>query len=124
LASAEFNEGKTEKNRALKSASFVSNSRMKNKLQYAYSITVFLGVLVTAYLMMNREGNARIPMRALQGPSLRTEALVLDPAVNQLFEMEDALSKLPQDKPVNSRQKRSPSDMRQEDRPPSPGNVR
>ena len=90
---------------------------MKNKLQYAYSITVFAGVLVTAYLMMNREGNVRMPVRTLQGPSLRTEALVLDPAVNQLFEIEDALSKLPQDKPITSTPlKRSPSDMRLDDR--------
>ena len=89
---------------------------MKNKLQYAYSITIFFGVLVTAYLMMNREGNARMPVRSLQGPALRTDALVLDPAVNQLFEMEDQLSKLPQDKATVSPQKRSPSDMRLDSR--------
>ena len=85
---------------------------MKNKLQYAYSITVFMGVLVTAYLMMNREGNAHIPMRALPGPSnLRTEAFVLDPGVNQLFEMEDALSKLPRNSEP-AMQKRAPSDTK------------
>ena len=43
-------------------------------------------------------------------------ALVLDPAVNQLFEMEDALSKFPQDKPPVSPQKRSPSDLRLDSR--------
>jgi len=93
---------------------------MKNKLQYAYSITVFMGVLVTAYLMMNREGNAHIPMRALPGPSnLRTEALVLDPGVNQLFEMSDALSKLPRENEPPF-QKRAPSDTKKADRAEKP----
>ena len=85
---------------------------MKTRLQYAYSITVFVGVLLTAYLMMNKEGNARIPLRAVQAPSYRTEATALDPAVNQLFLMEDQLSKLPKEKiksrvPSDSQAKKS-----------------
>ena len=80
---------------------------MRNKLQYAYSIVVFIGVLLTAYLMMNKEGNARIPLRAVQAPVMRSEATALDPAVNQLFQMEDQLSKLPKE---NSKRGRIPSD--------------
>lgn len=77
---------------------------MKNKLQYAYSITVFLGVLITAYMMMNKE-NTRVPLRAVQTPSsMRSEASV-DSGVGQLFQMEDELSKLPPDK------RRQPSDF-------------
>ena len=72
---------------------------MKNKIQYAYTITVLFGVLMTAYLMMNKEGNARIPVRAFENPSLRSDALAVDPGVNSLFEMEDQLSKLPAEKP-------------------------
>jgi len=69
---------------------------MKNKLQYAYSITVFFGVLVTTYLMMNKEGNARVPLQALQSPqTLRSEASLVDPAVSQLFQMQDEISHLP-----------------------------
>lgn len=67
---------------------------MKNKLQYAYSISVFVGVLLTAYLMMNQEGNARIPGRSFQSTTFRAEAQVLDPAVSQLLEMEEALSRM------------------------------
>lgn len=79
---------------------------MKNKLQYAYSITVFCGVLVSAYLMMNKEGNARIPLRAVQAPAaMRMEAAAVDPGVSQLFQMEDQLSKLPVEK------KRLPSEL-------------
>lgn len=76
---------------------------MKNKLQYAYSITVFCGVIVTAYLMMNKEGNARIPLRALQEPPTYRSEAMLDPAVNQLFQMEDQLSKLPSQRSKNRR---------------------
>jgi hypothetical protein len=82
---------------------------MRNKLQYAYTISVFVGVLVTSYLMMNREGNAKIPLRSVSAPTLRTEALALDPAVNQLFEMEDAITKLRKEKPEP--QKRVPTDL-------------
>jgi hypothetical protein len=86
---------------------------MKNKLQYAYSITVFIGVLLTAYLMMNRDGNARIPFRSFESPSsLRTEAQVLDPSLNQLFEMENALNKR---KGIASPKKRVPSDTESDD---------
>jgi len=67
---------------------------MRNLLQYAYSIVVFFGVLSTAYLAMNKEGNGRLPLRAMQEPSLRAEATLVDPAVTQLFQMEDALSRL------------------------------
>ena len=70
---------------------------MKNKLQYAYSITVFIGVLVTTYLMMNKEGSTRVPLRAVQAPvsTLRSEAGLVDSGVSQLFEMQDQLSRLP-----------------------------
>ena len=53
-----------------------------------------MGVLSTAYLMMNKEGNANVPFRALQTPSYRMDAQVGNPALNQLFEMENKLSGL------------------------------
>ncbi len=81
---------------------------MRNKLQYAYSIFVFAGVLMTAYLMMNKEGNADLPLRSVQAPAMRSEANALDPAVKQLFQMEDQLSKLPKEKPKS----RLPSELR------------
>ncbi len=71
---------------------------MRNKLQYAYSIVVFAGVLVTAYMMMNREGSIRTPFASMSPTTLRSEATMVDPAVSSLFEMEDALSKLKKDK--------------------------
>jgi len=75
---------------------------MKNKLQYAYSITVFIGVLITTYLMMNKEGNTREPLRAVQAPAsmLRSEAGLVNSGVSQLFEMGDQLSRLPAEKPA------------------------
>lgn len=51
---------------------------------------------MTTYLMMNRDGNANLPFRDLQAPSLRSEAGLVDPAINSLFEMEDALAHMPQ----------------------------
>jgi hypothetical protein len=66
---------------------------MKNLLQYAYSIVVFIGVLSTAYLAVNKEGAERSPLRAMQ-PAYRSEATIVDPAVTQLFQMEDALARL------------------------------
>ena len=77
--------------------------KLRNRLQYLYSISVFFGVLVTAYLMMNNEGNAVLPARSVQAPTYRSEATIVDPAVNQLFEMEDALSKLPGEKAEDAR---------------------
>ena len=86
---------------------------MRNKLQYAYTITVFVGVLLTAYLMMNRDGNAHIPFRSFQSPSnLRTEAQILDPGLNQLFEMENALTL---HKGTQPNKKRVPSDTESKD---------
>ncbi len=77
---------------------------MRNLLQYAYSILVFLGVLSTAYLAMNRDGNSRLPLRALQNPmSYRAEANIVDPAVTQLFQMEEALSRLDSGRSVEER---------------------
>lgn len=68
---------------------------MRNSLQYAYSIVIFCGVLVSAYLMMSSETNARIPMRSFQSPTYRPESASVDPALNQLFEVESALSNMP-----------------------------
>lgn len=67
---------------------------MRNLLQYTYSIFVFFGVLSAAYLAVNKEGNSRLPLRAMQESQYRTEATIVDPAVTQLFQMEDALSRL------------------------------
>lgn len=90
---------------------------MKNKLQYVYSISVFLGVLLSSYLMMNQNDNSRLPLQSLGGPGPTTqEAAVVDPVVNQLFEFEEALSNqyneesptpLPKRKPTES----IPSDL-------------
>lgn len=71
---------------------------MRNTLQYVYSISVFFGVLISAYLMMNKE-SGRVPLRAVQSPNpMRMEASALDPNVNQLFQMETELSNLPRPK--------------------------
>lgn len=66
--------------------------RIRNKLQYFYSIVVFLGVLSTAYLMMEREGGARRPIGMLQPPNgFRLDAGVGDEALARLIEVEKAL---------------------------------
>jgi hypothetical protein len=88
---------------------------MKNGLQYFYSIAVFIGVLFTAYLMMNSDGNSRVPLRALQAPTFRNEAAVTDPAITQLLEMEEVLAKLKKDKSDDL--KRVPSQSKAKDRP-------
>jgi len=85
---------------------------MKNKLQYVYTITVFIGVLFTAYLMMNTDTNARIPFRTVETAPLRTDAQVLDPGLNQLFEMENALNRR---KDLTHSKRRVPSDTQSDD---------
>ena len=94
----------------------VVHAAMRNKLQYIYTISVFAGVLLTSYLMMNREGNTKAPLRTVQTPALRTDAMPLDPAVSQLFEMEDAIYKLRKEK--TEPQKRAPSDADRKEKPP------
>lgn len=66
---------------------------LRNRLQYAYSISVFLGVLATSYLMLKRDGNGRL-FEAMQSPgdSFRSEASLLDPGVSNLLDIEKALS--------------------------------
>lgn len=69
---------------------------MRNRLQYVYSIAVFGGVLIASYLMMDRDGNAKIPFRFYQGPYYRADAVIVDPALHQLFEVESALKRQPE----------------------------
>lgn len=73
---------------------------MRNTLQYIYSISILFGVLVTAYFMMD----AGIPVitRSLAVPDYRVEANSADPAVNQLFQFERELGKLPRVKPYKN----------------------
>ena len=80
---------------------------MKTRLQYAYSITIFIGVLASSYLMMNQDSSRGLPQQLLQGSSMTKEATMMDPVVNQLFEFEEALSK--QYKDEESQPKRIPT---------------
>lgn len=79
---------------------------MRSKLQYIYSISVFVGVLVTSYMMMSKDDSARLP-QTVQTPGARFDASVADPAVQSLIDIEKALRGLKKEKPVS--QKRSPS---------------
>ena len=69
---------------------------MKNRLQYIYSIAVFIGVFITAYLMIDRENMRPFTARDVGGtnPTLRQDAAASDPALNQLFQMEEALAQM------------------------------
>ena len=64
---------------------------MRSSLQYAYSISVLVGVLITAYFFMNREENYRIYMP--QNSNYVIQGDLSDPAVNRLVELELALKK-------------------------------
>ena len=67
-------------------------TRLRNGLQYFYSISVLIGVLATAFLMMERETRARLPLETLQSPSVyRLDAGVGDEALARLIEVEKAL---------------------------------
>ena len=83
---------------------------MKNRLQYLYTITVFVGVLITAYMMINSEGSSHLPLRAMDtpNPTFRSEATV-DPALQELFQMEAALGQIKKDKNIS--EKRMPSQV-------------
>ena len=72
---------------------------MKNRLQYFYSISIFVGVIVAAYLMMNQDSTMRMPIRSVAGPIYRTEAAMMDAAVSELFQVEKELRQLPERKP-------------------------
>lgn len=76
---------------------------MKNKLQYAYTISVFMGVLLTAYMMMNQGATLSVPNRNFQNGGFRAEAQAVDPAIRQLLEMENALAKVPKEKAKDER---------------------
>jgi len=82
---------------------------MKQKLQYAYSIVIFCGVLLTVYFMTDSDQNSMVRDRAFTSAPLRREALILDPAVNQLLEMESAFAKMRKDRAAEP-QERLPSE--------------
>jgi hypothetical protein len=86
---------------------------MKNRLQYIYSITVFFGALITAYLMMDNDLKGRTPYRSVKAPSLTTEASV-DPALGSLFEVEKGLGNMGE-KPIDK--SRVPSQMTSRKKP-------
>jgi len=84
---------------------------MRSKLQYVYSISILTGVFITAYLMMSSELTSRFPLRAVQVPAtstFRMDASSVDPAVDKLFEMEEAFARLKRDR--NEPKSRKPSD--------------
>lgn len=84
---------------------------MKQTLQYAYSISIFCGVLATAYLMMSHEDSGRVPFSA-PGPSFQSRAQAVDPAVSQLLEMENALNNQLSKQREGEVEKRNPADYR------------
>lgn len=67
---------------------------MRQKLQYAYSITVFIGVLITTYTMTNRNESILARSEAVPNSPFRTEAAAVQNPVAQLLEMEDAIVRL------------------------------
>lgn len=73
---------------------------MRSKLQYLYSISVFLGVLVTSYLMMSKDESARLPFQALQNQNQRVDASAGDPAVQSLMDIQNALRAFPRATPA------------------------
>lgn len=84
---------------------------VRNKLQYIYSISVFFGVLLISYVMIHREINARITLPSVPGNSNRMDASpVVDPVVNQLFEVESALSRVPVPKTKEEKRKITEAD--------------
>lgn len=53
--------------------------------------------------MLSQDGGSRFPLRALQAPEeMRSEASVA-PGLNQLFEVEKALAKLPKERAIIER---------------------
>lgn len=66
---------------------------MRNKLQYSYSIAVFVGVLLTSYAMMSKEERGARPDAMVGAPILRSDASAVDPALLQLMEVETAIAR-------------------------------
>jgi hypothetical protein len=75
---------------------------MRNKLQYSYSIAVFVGVLLTSYAMMSKEERSARPDAMVGAPVLRSDASTLDPAVAQLVEIEKAIARFRRDESVRA----------------------
>jgi len=65
-----------------------------------------MGVLVSSYFMMSKDGSPRLPV-AFQPQNQRIEASTIEPAVQSLFDIEKALRAFPKSKA--GEQKRMPS---------------
>lgn len=64
------------------------------KLQYAYSIVVFVAVFFTAYLMISQENGSNLFTRDIPTQDARYRNYAGDPAIEQLILVEKALSKI------------------------------
>ena len=71
------------------------NNRRTNRFQYLYTISVFMGVLLGSWMMMEKQDISRVPLR-VQVPQLTTGASYGNPGINSLFEMERAITDLRQ----------------------------
>lgn len=80
---------------------------MRSKLQYIYSISVFMGVLIASYMMMSKDESARVPFQAIQTTPSRVEAAAADPGMQSLIDIEQALKSIRKDRPIA--QKRNPT---------------
>lgn len=69
--------------------------RIRNKLQYFYTIVVLAGVLSTAYFMMDTRAGVSRTSENLQLPaSFRLDAGVADEALARLLQVEKELSSM------------------------------
>ncbi|MFM8269851.1 MAG: hypothetical protein ACKN9V_06635, partial [Pseudomonadota bacterium] len=65
-----------------------TNHKMRNKLQYLYSISVLMGVLATSYFMVDQKPGRLSSVRPSQGISYRAEATLAPQALDQLLQFE------------------------------------
>lgn len=79
---------------------------MRNRLQNLYSIFVLLGVLVTAFFLMDKTQSDYVRTRIAQENNYRAEAAAADPALSGLFAIESELIDS-----TNNNPSRTPSDI-------------
>lgn len=68
--------------------------KMKNRLQYLYSLFVFSGVFFTAYLMIEQNHVSMNPARSQAHLTYRSEAALAESGLGQLFQLEHQFQEL------------------------------
>jgi hypothetical protein len=77
------------------------SEKMRNKLQYLYSISVLMGVLASSYFMVEQKPGRLTSLRPLEAVSYRAEATLAPQGLDQLLQFESQIKSIEEKSQIN-----------------------